>query len=288
VNWYYLGQWRSVYEATTQAARALAEGFSGVPWELSTARLYQVYSLFYLGDFPLHGRLAREYLRDALDRGNLFAATIFRSGLGNVAWLVADQVDEARRLAREAADSWPREEFRIPHFLAMLADGHLALYSGEGARALAIVNQAWPGFRRSHLTRIQNLRINSLHLRARGGLVAARRDPRVLGAVERDIAHIEREHMPWSDALALLLRAGVAAVRQDTRGAIRLLTDAEARLAACEMAMYAAAARRRRGELVGGDEGRALIALADGSMNERGVVNPQRMTWMLAAGLGEG
>lgn len=94
--------------------------------------------------------------------------------------------------------------------------------------------------------------------------------------------------MPWSDALAVLLRAGLASARGDRAAAIRLLADAEARFGTAEMAMYAAAARRRRGELVGGDEGKALIGLADGTMGERGVVNPEAMTRMLAAGFGEG
>src|SRR5262249_16378922 len=152
-----------------------------------------------------------------LERGNVFAATIFRSGLGNVTWLAADDVEGAQRMVREALEAWPQEEYRIPHYLAMLAEGQLALYEGDAGRAQATVSQAWPGFRRSQLPRIQNLRINALHLRARAGLALMARDPGRVSpaAVERDIGGIEREHMAWADAIAVLLRAGQTSGRGD-------------------------------------------------------------------------
>lgn len=45
-----------------------------------------------------------------------------------------------------------------------------------------------------------------------------------------------------------------------------------------------AAARRRRGELAGGPEGRRLIEEADRWMLAQGVRNPVRMTAMVAPG----
>ena len=53
---------------------------------------------------------------------------------------------------------------------------------------------------------------------------------------------------------------------------------------ACDMRLYAAAARRRLGQLVGRAEGRALMAGAESWMAGQTIRNPARMAAMLAPG----
>jgi hypothetical protein len=50
------------------------------------------------------------------------------------------------------------------------------------------------------------------------------------------------------------------------------------------MGLCAAAARRRRGELLGGEAGQALVEAADEWMRQRDIRNPARMTALLAPG----
>jgi hypothetical protein len=50
------------------------------------------------------------------------------------------------------------------------------------------------------------------------------------------------------------------------------------------MALYVAVARRRRGELMGGDVGRSLIDTANAWMIGQSIKSPERMTAMLAPG----
>ena len=90
--------------------------------------------------------------------------------------------------------------------------------------------------------------------------------------------------MEWSDPLAQLLRAGVAATRGDSEDAGALLGSAAAGFDAAHMRLYAAAARRRLGEVMGGDEGRSIIHAAAAWMAAQKVQNPARMTAMLAPG----
>jgi hypothetical protein len=47
------------------------------------------------------------------------------------------------------------------------------------------------------------------------------------------------------------------------------------------MKLFAAVARRRRGELVGGDEGAGLIAQATAWMESQNIRNPSRMSDMV-------
>ena len=53
------------------------------------------------------------------------------------------------------------------------------------------------------------------------------------------------------------------------------------------MGVYAAAARRHLGNLVGGDEGRDLIARADAWMIGQGITNPARMAAGITPGFAE-
>ena len=47
------------------------------------------------------------------------------------------------------------------------------------------------------------------------------------------------------------------------------------------MLLYAVSARRQRGRLLGGDEGRSLVESADASLAAQLVRNPERMAGML-------
>jgi hypothetical protein len=64
--------------------------------------------------------------------------------------------------------------------------------------------------------------------------------------------------------------------------AIAHLSAAETMLHQADMRLFAAAARRRRGELIGGSEGRALIADADAVMGAQAILCPDRMTAILS------
>ena len=130
--------------------------------------------------------------------------------------------------------------------------------------------------------------INTLSLRGRCAIAAATAgrgaEAAWLATAERDARRIERERMPWGK------RAGETPAgrrrrrsRRDGRGGA-LLEAAEKELDAADMALHATVARRRRGELAGGDDGRALIEAADAWMAGQGIRNPERMAAMLAPG----
>ena len=78
---------------------------------------------------------------------------------------------------------------------------------------------------------------------------------------------------------------GVTAIRGDIRRAAAQITAAAAAFDAVNMPLYAASARRRLGEIIGGDDGEALVSDADLLMTSRGVRQPARLTAMYAPGL---
>jgi hypothetical protein len=66
--------------------------------------------------------------------------------------------------------------------------------------------------------------------------------------------------------------------------AAALCKQAAEHCAELELKLYAAAARRRQGELTGGDAGAALIVEADSAMAAEGVVRPDRFAEIYAPG----
>ena len=98
----------------------------------------------------------------------------------------------------------------------------------------------------------------------------------------RDARRLKREGMAWSRALSLPIRAGVAAARGDRSRAATLFALAVKQLEAVDMNLHAAASRRRLGEILGGDQGRAQLEQADSWMNQQGIRNPARMADVFA------
>jgi len=81
-----------------------------------------------------------------------------------------------------------------------------------------------------------------------------------------------------------LIQATVAHLRDDNSTAIRILERAENVFNQIGLALHTAAASYRRGQLLGGDAGAALVAEADGEFRKRGVRNPARFVEVYAPG----
>jgi hypothetical protein len=139
---------------------------------------------------------------------------------------------------------------------------------------------------------VQLTKLEATHLRARAALMLAVQRPAQRKAMLKsalvDAAKIEKEEMPWSNPLAALLRAGAARIEGEQAQALTLLDQAITGLDAANMALYAAAARYRRGHLLGGEEGKKVAAAADEWLAKQGVVNRPRMVGMLAPGFPDG
>ncbi len=231
-------------------------------------------------------------LQDAERRGDLYEATALRSRICHFCSLAADQPEQAQAQLTQAMARWSIQGFQVQHWWSMIAQVDIALYAGDALKAWELLARLWPALRRSLLLRINQLiLIESLHHRAAIALAVAAncgagtfQARRLRRSAEHDATRIEREGMPWGNPLAQLIRAGVATLGGRGDDAVALLSAAETGFQAADMSLYAAAARRRKGELVAGDEGRTLIAAADAWMAGQQIQNPERMTAMLAPG----
>ena len=246
-----------------------------------------IWALMYLGELGELSRRLPAILANARSSGNLYIATELCTR-SNYFWLAADDPDEGERVTLESIERWSHKGFHRQHYSAMLARIQTALYRGNADAAWRLLSDLEVILRRSYLRRIQVLRIESLYLRARSALAMAAAHGRVRRflAVARDGAQgIARERMPWSDPIALLVKAGVADLEGEEALAVRCLDDAIDRFDQADMKLYAAVARRRIGALWHDEErGRELSQQADEWMAAQNIKNPTSMTRMLAPG----
>ena len=266
---YQLGRFRRAAELAEEGGRRLREDCTARLWESGGVEALSMWTLFYLGELRVLSARVDAAVEQARLRGNRFDAANFGTGLPALAWAVADRTAQGRVEVDRAIAEWSPRGFHLQHYYGMLAYASFELYDGVGAAAHARIEAMWPLLVQSRLLICQSVAIESHHLRARAAL-----------AVDADIgpqlrALTKYRNNPWATACAALLRAGAAT---DRDAAARALTAAIEACAAADMAAFAAAARRRRGELV---EDAVLIERADRELVEQTVRAPDKFSRLL-------
>jgi hypothetical protein len=284
---YLRGAWREAQRTLEEADAILRERCTGVAWELSTAQFLVLGAVAYQGEIAqVSSRLPR-LIRAATDRGDLYTVIQLRTWLSHWLYLANDDPDGASRVVRAAMELWSHQGYHLQHFQALHAQVQIALYQGDTARAWERVKTELRAAERSMLTRLQLVRVQGRWLRARAALAhaAATRSGRerdeLVAAARRDTRSIERERCAWGGAIASMLRAGILDVTGDRAGAAHLYGDAATLLRGVDMRLFAEAARRRAGELRGGDRGRADVDAADRWLEEQEVDRPDRLAAMI-------
>jgi hypothetical protein len=261
------------------ASRVFREQCVGTVWELNAARQFSLECLYYLGELPRFRLEAAEALREAVDRGSVYATTTMRTGIANAAWLLDDDPARAREEVAAAKGGWSSRGYHIQHWYTLCAEAQLALYEGDGAQAHALMEAGWAGLRRSRLLMIEHTRLVALHLRARAALAAA-------GAGAGDGLALAREagrrlagaRSGWSGVFAALVEGGAATLSGDRVLARASYARAAAVARGLGLALFAAAADLAVAELAG-DTAARDSALA--WMSARGAKNPRALARML-------
>ncbi|HUH01978.1 MAG TPA: protein kinase [Kofleriaceae bacterium] len=282
---YCEGRFRRAADKFRDACAIFSDETSGTAWEQASIRNVRIWSLLHAGAVAelrtIHGGL----VEDAARRGDRYAETTLRKN-SFLVWLASDDPAGARQDLERAIWAPPEGRYHLQHWFDLEARSYIALYTGEAAALHEQVEGEWQALARSLLTRTQIVRTFARALRARLAIAAA---PGASGPrLDRDVARVahqlEREHIGYAQVWAALLRAGIAARRGDQDRAVAALRFVVPAAEQNEMLLYAAAGRRRLGELLGGDEGHALIEAADAAMRDQTIVDPARMTEVFAPG----
>ncbi|WP_162687503.1 serine/threonine-protein kinase PknK [Bradymonas sediminis] len=284
------GKFRSGRDRFRQAGKALRDNCHGVTWEVGYFKFFEFLPGLWLGDFGTFAREIPRLIEHATDRGDSYHRVALRS------WqypghLANDAPDIAREELAKALAEWTRESYHIQHFWYLQGSVDTSLYAGEPAEARALLQKHQGPLKRSMLLRNEIIKVSVLNLWARtalAGLQIAEAPADQRGLAREARKYIKKLRNPkahaWTHPLADLLDAELAAYNGDVTSALDGFERAEAGLLREDLQLYARAARRRRGQLIGGEQGAALVASADAWMREHGITNPPAMTRMLVGG----
>ena len=274
---YFRGHWRAALGYFDRAEQIFRDRCSGVIWETSTAHFFALWALVYLGDWIELRARGQRLFTEAQRRGNLYLTHGLRVCPLLISALADDDVEGARRELRLASEEWSQHGFQIQHFLRLYMAGWIDLYAGDGAASRRRIDEQWAPLRGSLLLQIADIRLRMLHIRGYSA-VASGQPGR--GAA-RDAAAMARIESAGSRGVAAMVLAAAAHQGGDRALAERRLGEAAGIFDAAEMPLYAAAARRRLGELRGDAQ---AIADADAVLAVQKIKRPDRVCDVLAPG----
>jgi hypothetical protein len=94
---FLIGAWAETRAIMDAAERHLRDHCTGVAWELTNAQLLCAWALGFLGEIDVLSERLPQYVREARERGDLFAIANLRNGLPNIHRLARGDVEGARR-----------------------------------------------------------------------------------------------------------------------------------------------------------------------------------------------
>ncbi|EPX60010.1 hypothetical protein D187_002096 [Cystobacter fuscus DSM 2262] len=282
-----LGHWRVAERLLTEGDELLQERCAGIAWELSQARMCVVYSLSQLGLLREAASRGNRWLRSAEETGDLFGGVSLEIHTSD-ALLAADQPEAALEQLRRALSKWSSELFTPQNLYGVVDSAKCELYKGDAAAAWKVLDGAWETALAANAMGWQFTRVQGLHFHAGAALALACQRPsereRMLASVSQDTQQLRQEGRHYSRASAALLQAGVAMTRGQPEEALRELEAAIAGFTEADMALHVACACWHKGRLLGGDEGRALVAEAEAVMHEQGIRHAERWVDVFAPG----
>ena len=285
---FFEGRWSDCRSLLERAETLLKEQAAGVAFELDNVVYCTLFSLFQMGEVKELSERVPRYLEDARARGDRYMTTNLRVRVSYLSHLAVDDASGAHEELARAMEEWSNPRgFQNQHWWNLLGQAQIHLYASRGEAAWELVMQSWPALSRSFALRIQLIAILAHALRGRAALAAAAagRPPEpLLRIAEGDASWMELEKMPWAGALASLLRAGIATFRADQREILEKLEEAETGCEAADMRLLASVCRIRRGQLLGGQKGGALIVAGASFIAGQGIRSHERMADMLAPG----
>lgn len=258
------------------AERAFLENCRNVSWELNSSRIFWSQSLSLLGRLNEWGRRLSLWVSDAEDRGDVCLLSAMKIGQGRRSVLVDGDPQLARELVREGSRRWSAPAGGLHHFMEQFASAYIDACSGNPTGVLTTTGRIRADMHTAHMDRVQVPRVN---LAMAEGFACVEKavdsqaagDKRALLAQARKNAQaLHQEQATWAETFAEQIEASCDLVERPTNQAINRLRRVAKAFDRLDYRLHHAAVTARVGELLGGDEGRDMVAQGHGEFADVG------------------
>jgi hypothetical protein len=249
----------------TEATGALLKGEAqmrhvpGASWELASVKLFVIFNLRSIGDYPVMRARYDEYVAEAQQRGDQYLSSTMRRASVTM-WLAEDNPEGARADLAEATWVPVSNTFHIQHFHLLIGEIELALYTDDRAR-FAELREQLARCERALIMRVVSVQSQCVYARARMALRSG--DLRGATIAARELRKIKSK---TPRAWALLIDACVAREKGDAELAKRTFAETAALADESGMRVFAAMARWAAGDE---DQRATIVAL--------GVKDPEKL-----------
>jgi eukaryotic-like serine/threonine-protein kinase len=266
------GRYRDAIEPAAEAERLFRDQCKGASFEAGCATTIRYGALEFAGNLKQMTLEVPQRVREAAEREDHFASALLVMSLAH-SHLAAGRPAEALRVLDEhRARLGPG--FTTTHHFIMHRTVEALLSLDDGTRALDYALEQWPRMRESRLYRGHFMRSVCHYMRARCAFAAYRRNPspELMRMAEKDLRTVAR--LKYFSGYPAALRASILHHQGDRNGALELITQAVALFERDQLDRPATYARRRRGEMIGGTEGKAMLSDADAQLAAQGIADP--------------
>jgi hypothetical protein len=285
---YLLGSWKAACDSLATAEEMFVGRCRNVSFELNSTRFFWANALVFRGCWRELGSRLDAWLKDAHWRGDRYARATLLLVRARSVTLSRGNVPAAQAEIDEAMGLWSAPEFGVQRFLAFITQLQLDLFERQPERSLDRINAFWPTFSKSLMSQVQVCRVSAYQQIAYVALaLAANRpdEPRWTRGALKHAKALRMEKVDWATAFADFIEASVAQQRGNRAEAITGLRAAADAFTRVGMDGYGAATRHKLGELIGGNEGDALLAASNQFFIDQGVTESRSLAYMRAPGI---
>ena len=268
-------QWKDSLARNREAEALLRDECTGKHQELFDAMAGEAAAMYAMGELPALESLCTKTAAEATRRNNVYHELMARLFTALPVALTNDEADEAEKIL-DAAEVLSRERgIQVAGIQIQNARTAVAIYRGQASRVWDSQATKFAAMRTNPLMRASFPRTEVWSWHGRLALAAAEEDEgrrSALLAESQKLAKALRRHQfPTASPMGALLRAGIEHLRGRSERAEGELRAAADRFESLDMTVWAAAARRQLGTLLGGDRGYIMRERAERSLEGAGV-----------------